>query len=232
MHNWKQIVRQHLTILKVCSVKLEEKLAEEFANHLEDSYEERLRAGLAEEAAFQCTLDELKLCRGPKLVLRILREDEMTSFTKKIGLPCLLTFALALVMGRVLFYLHIFHIAYIPRSVNFFLHGMFFSLPIAFMCLLPVCGALGAIISRHNGGSRLDHMTAAILPVVILNAPPILFDLAFERTGVNWMVYLRVILERWSFEWPVIWIIPLLLGVALAELVPQKSTVSREPAGA
>jgi hypothetical protein len=60
----KGVIRKNLRVLHFCSPEFAEKVAEELRSHLQDTYDEHLRAGLTETAALDCTLDQIKLCRG------------------------------------------------------------------------------------------------------------------------------------------------------------------------
>jgi len=217
MPDWKQIVRKNLCVLKACSPEFADKIAEELASHLEDSYEEHLRSGLPEEGALQRILNEIELCRWNWLALRLLKEERMTGFTRKVGLPGLLAFASAMAMEWVLAIAHMH-----PKTI-FLSNGLFLSLPITWMCLLPICGALGAIVSRRNGGSLLDRMIAAAFPAEIASA--VLFVVFIvgwvisqfvADSGWNWAFVLPA-LGLWQTGSALLPAIPLLLGGAAAD---------------
>jgi hypothetical protein len=216
MPDWNEVVRKHLSVLKLSSPQFTQRVTQELSSHLEDSYEEHLQAGLTEEAAMQCALSEIQSSRRNWLVLRLLKEDHMTGFTKKVGLPGLLTFAVAMVIAWTLDVLHI------PPKIIFLRDSMFLSLPIAWMCALPICGALGAFISRRNGGSRVDRAISASFPAAMFG---VVFAFILIVGGII-SVFVR---DYWQWRF-VVWgmmlwwagyvILPaisLLLGAAVAE---------------
>jgi len=47
---------------------------------------------------------------------------------------------------------------------------MFLALSPWWWSLLPICGALGALLSQRNGGSRLQRIAASIAPGAIIGA--------------------------------------------------------------
>ena len=218
MPDWKQIVRRNLRVLKVCSPEL----TEELAGHLEDNYEASLREGLPAEVAFHRTIGQIEGRCKSRLVLRFLKEDIMTGFTRKVGLPGLLTFASAMAIGWVLNFAHIQ-----PKTI-FLSDGLFLSLPIAWMCLLPVCGALGTVISRRNGGSHLDRMVAAAFPAIIFGLVLLLIcvvgwaiSLFVPNYGWNWRLVAWG-LGLWGFGYSILPAVALLLGSAAADQAKNK----------
>jgi hypothetical protein len=217
MHDWKHIVRKNLRALKTCSPEFAEKITEELASHLEDSYDEHLRAGVTEEIALQRTLSDIKLGRENWLALRLLKEDTMTGFSRKIGLPGLLTFAVAMAFAWAL------DLAHIQPKTVFLSNGLFLSLPITWFCLLPFCGALGAFVSRRSGGSRLDRMIASAFPAVLMGIVLLLIfaagwmvSLFVRDSGWNWAVAVPG-LAVWLVGYAILTAIPLLAGAAVAE---------------
>lgn len=217
MPDWEQMIRKNLRILHGCSPEFAEKVTEELASHLEDNYEEHLRAGLPEAAAMNRTLDEFELCRRKRLTLRLLKEDGMNGFTRKVGLPGLATFAAAMAMEFAL------DAAHIQPKIILLSNGLFLPLPIAWICLLPFCGALGAVLSRHNGGSRLDRMMAGAFPAEIMFAVFLLIWVwgwglsQFLADGSwNWAVAVPA-LGWWMAGYAILSAMALLLGVTAAD---------------
>jgi hypothetical protein len=184
MPDWKSIVREHLRVLNACSSGAES-ISDELACHLEDNYEACLRAGLTEELALERVLEELRRSRENSLTLQLLKENAMTGFARKLGLPGLFAFTLAMVIAWALDRAHIQ-----PKTIVLS-NGLFLSLPVVWFCVLPVCGALGAALSRRNGGSRFDGFVAATFPATILGAVLLLIFIAgwiislFTRIGAS-----------------------------------------------
>ena len=139
MPNWKQIVGKNLRVLGVCLPEF----TEELAAHLEDNYEALLCEGLPAEVAFQHTIGQIEGRCRVWLVMRFLQEELMTGFIRKVALPGLLTSAAA-----VCFYWAL-QLDHIPNNVIWLVGGQ---LPLWWWCLLPICGALGAVLSQRNRG--------------------------------------------------------------------------------
>jgi hypothetical protein len=214
MPNWKQIVPKKLRVLEICSAEF----TEELAAHLEDSYEALRCEGLPAEVAFQHTIGQIEGGCRVWLVMRFLQEELMTGFITKVALPGLLTSAAA---GLFYWTLALNHI----RDKVIWLVGG--QLPLWWWCLLPICGALGALLSRRNGGSRLQRIAASLLPSWVMGTFILLmFIVGFTLSGsVNhyWLVSNR--LESMGLVPPGFVIIPAaysLLGAGIAEVSTKK----------
>jgi len=213
MPDWKQIVRKNLLVLGICSPEL----AVELADHLEDSYEAFLREGLPAEVAFHRTVSQVEGRRKGWLALRLLQEDIMTGFTRKIALPGLLTFALAMVIARALDLAHVH-----PQSI-FLANGLFLPVPIAWLCLLPFCGAAGALISRRSGGSLPQRIAASLFPSAIMVAVLMLIlvagfaiSLFVADSGWNWALAVPAV-AGWMLSYAGASAMCLGLGAGVAE---------------
>jgi hypothetical protein len=214
MPDWKQIVRKNLRVLGVCSPDF----TEELAGHLEDTYEALLCEGLPAEVAFQHTIRQVEGSCRFWLVMRFLQEELMTGFIRKVALPGLLTCAAA----------WFFHwgvaLGHIRPEVIWLVGGQ---LPLWWWCLLPICGALGALLSQRNGGSRLQRMAASQLPSAILCTLVLLiFVVGFTMSGfVNHYQLVSVRLEALGMVPPGFGLIPAvfsLLGAGIAEVSSKK----------
>jgi hypothetical protein len=173
MPDWNEIVRKNLRVLRACSPEF----TEELAAHLEDSYEALLREGLPAEVAFQCTIRQIEGRRKDWLELRFLQEDIMTDFTRKIALPGLLTFAASVFV----MYAWMFALGHVQPKIFWLASTKFLALPLwawCLLCLLPICGALGAFLSQRNGGSRLQRIAAALFPSEIMGTVLLLVFIA------------------------------------------------------
>lgn len=219
MPDWRELVRKNLRGLHVGSAQFAEQIVEELAGDLEERYEEHLRAGRTESAARQRTLAELETSRRNWLALRLLKEHTMTGFTRKVGLPGLLTFAVAMAFAWTL------DVAHIQPKTIFLSNGLFLPLPIAWFCLLPLCGALGAFMSRRRGGSHLDRLMASAFPAAVIGIVFLLIFVAgwtvslFVRdSGWNWAVAVPA-LAAWLVSYAVLSAISLWLGAMIVEKV-------------
>jgi hypothetical protein len=214
MPDWKQIVSKNLRVFGVCSPEF----TEELAAHLEDSYETLLREGLPAEVAFQHTIGQIEGRSMVWLVIRLLQEEFMAGFIRKVALPGLLTSAAA---GLFYWTLAPDHI---PPKVIWLVGGQ---LPLWWWCLLPICGALGALLSKRNRGSRLQRIAASLLPSAILSIFVVLiFAVGFTMSGsVNHYWWGSARLESLGIVPPGFGLVPAafsLLGGGIAEVNTKK----------
>ena len=214
MPDWKQIIRKKLRMFRVCSPEF----TEELAAHLEDSYEALLGEGWAAEVAFQHTIGQIEGRGWVWLVLRFLQEEFMTGFIREVALPGLLTSAAA---GLFYWALAVDHIS---PQVMWLVGGQS---PLWWWCLLPIWGALGALLSHRNGGSRLQRIAASLLPSWVMGIFILLmFAVGFTLSGLGshyWLVSAR--LESLGLVPPGFVVIPAacsLLGAGIAEVSTKK----------
>jgi hypothetical protein len=218
MPNWTQIVRKKLRVLGVCSPEF----TEELAAHLEDRYEALRCEGLSAEVAFQHTIGQIEGRCRVWLVILFLQEELMSGFITKIALPGLLTSAATFVFYWALALDHIQ-----PRVTR--LLGS--QLPLWWWCLLPICGALGALLSQRKGRSRLQRMAEALLPSAILGISVLMiFVVGFTMSGfVNHYQLVSARLESLGTVPPGFVLMPAafsVLGVGIAEISTKKSRLA------
>jgi hypothetical protein len=222
MPDWKQIVRKNLRVLGMCSPEF----TEELAAHLEDNYEALLCEGLPTEVAFHHTMDQIEGRCRVWLVMRFLQEELMTGFIRKVALPGLLTSAAAC------FFYWTLALDHIRDKVIWLVGGQ---LPLWWWCLLPICGALGALLSQRNRGSWLQRIAASLLPSWVMGTLILLmFAVGFTLSGLvnhHWSVSDR--LESMGLVPPGFVLIPAafsLLGAAIAEVSTKKFRRAAGPA--
>jgi hypothetical protein len=218
MPDWKQIVRKNLRVVGVCLPEF----TEELAAHLEDSYEALLSEGLSAEVAFQRTVGQIEGRRRVRLVMRFLQEELMTGFICEVALPGLLTSAVA---GSFYWVLALDHI---PAKVAWLVGAQ---LPVWWWCLLPICGVLGALLSKRNGGSRLQRTAASLLPSAILcTLVLMIFVVGFTMSGlVNHYQLVSARLESLGIVPPGFGLVPAvfsLLGAGIAEVSTKTSRLA------
>jgi|SRR5208282_3697585 len=208
MPDWKQMVRENLRVLAVCSPEF----TEELAAHLEDNYEALLCEGLPAEVAFQHTIGQIEGRCRVWLVMRFLQEGLMTGFIRAVAVPGLLTSAAACFLYWALALDHI------PPEVTWFTGGQS---PLWWWCLLPIFGALGALLSHRHGGSRPQRIAASLVPSAIMCTFILLFFVVgFTLSGLAnhpWWVRLELL----GLVPPGFAIIPAffsLLGAGIAEV--------------
>ncbi len=212
MPDWKQIVRKNLRVLAACSPEF----TEELATHLEDSYEALLCEGLPAEVAFQRTVGQIEGRCKVWLVMRFLQEELMARFIREVAVPGLLT------SGAACFLYWVLALTHLRPEVTWLVGGQS---PLWWWCLLPIFGALGALLSRRNGGSRLQRIAASLVPSAILGIFILLiFVVGFALSGfVNHPWWVR--LELLGLVPPGFAVIPAvfsLLGAGIAEVCTKK----------
>jgi hypothetical protein len=207
MPDWKHIVRKKFRVLGVCSPEF----TEELAAHLEDSYEALLGEGLPAEVAFQHTIGQIEGRCRVWLVMRFLQEELMTGFIREVALPGLLTSAAAC------FFYWALKLDQIRHDVIWLLGGQ---LPLWWWCLLPICGVLGAILSRRNRGSRRQRIAASLLPSAILGTFVVLiFAVGFTVSGfMNHYQLVAARLESMALVPPGFALIPAAFSLLGAEI--------------
>lgn len=209
MPDRKQIVRKKFRVLRVCSPEL----TEELADHLEDMYEAFLQEGKLPEAAFRRTVAHINRRSQIRLTLWVLKEVLMRNFARKVGLPGLLTFALSMGIEIAL------EMAHAQPKTILLGNGLPFSLPpIAWLCLLPICGATGALLSHRSGGSRFQRIAAGLFPSAIMAAVLLIIFVAgfaislfVPNSGWNWALAVPA-LALWLMGQAILTAVPLLLG--------------------
>jgi hypothetical protein len=215
MPDWKQIVRQNLPVLAVCPPEF----TEELAAHLEDSYEASVCGGAPPEVAFQHTMGQIEGGCRIWLAMRFLQEEFMTGLIRKAALPGLLTSAAACFLYWAL------ALAHFPPKVMWLAGGLS---PLWWWCLLPIWGALGALLSRRNGGSRLQRMAESLFPSAIMCTLVLLIFVAGVTLSglVNHYQLVSARVESLGIVPPGFAVIPAafsLLGAGIAELSTKKT---------
>jgi len=226
MPDWKKLICEQVGVLRVCPAEFTEELVREWASHLEESFETFLSEGLSFGEAYQRGLQQIRQLAGARSQVRILQEVLMRGFTKQVALPGLVTFALAMAFGGALDF------AGIPPRTILFSNGLFLSLPTSLFCVLPLCGAAGAFISRRNGGGPLQRITASLfLPAIMgsLFTVGVIAGWITSRIvpsyGWNWSLVVRAF-ALWLTGYAILPAIPLVLG-SVAEV---KLSSMRKPA--
>jgi len=171
MHDWKAIVKAQLP-------SLTPEVIEELAAHLEDCESFLLAEGTLPAEAFERTRREL--IGSPDLAKRIeqARGDQMNHRSKVLWLPGLASFAASAVslaiLQRIALHTHAFLTAASnPRTDHWFAASNF--LPyFAWLLCQPLCGALGAGLSKRAGGGTLEFVGSGIFPSLIMFAMMVL----------------------------------------------------------
>lgn len=162
MPNWPELVRGRLSGLALDAAEKEEVHAE-LAAHLEESYEALLKEGVTEPAAVERTLSQVGNWEGLQRRIYYARNgrDTMTNRVTQLWLPGLLTFGLSMVSLELAQ-------EFGPRPIILDLDKgtpilMFY---ISWLLILPIVGAVGAYLSKRNGGSVRMVLASSIFPVL------------------------------------------------------------------
>jgi hypothetical protein len=176
-----------------------------------------LRDGMPSDEAFRRCLAQIENNRGIRVTCGILREVLMRGFTRKVALPGLLTFASAMAAAWVL------DAARIQPKTIFLANGLFLSVPIVWLCLLPLCGAAGAFLAQRNGGSHMQCWAPSLFPPAILGVVLVIIAVAGGLMSIfvadyrwNWVTVIPG-LALWLVGYAGLQAIPLLLGAVAAE---------------
>jgi len=182
MPDWRGIVRDRLTPLRVVE-KRQEDIVAELADHLEDSCEDLVRQGKSESEAAQFALSTVADWDEVRLGIQCAEQEEdiMNYRVKALWLPGACTIALSGVLLRLL--------QRMPAGppVTWVWHGAYLVLYWQWLLCLPLIGALGAYWSRRAGGKLLERALAASFPALTWMCFPGLllpFVLVF-----HWIVY-------------------------------------------
>ena len=163
MPDWRQLVQARLGRLDLDAASVDD-IEIELADHLEDTYEQCLRQGIAPAEAVDRALAEVPNWHALASCIVEARLEEVTMIErmKRLWLPGLF----ALIVSTVLLqYTTRFRaVGQIPwrdplLSIDFY---------VAWLLALPVVGGLGAWWSRRAGGSLSARVAAALFPVTAL----------------------------------------------------------------
>src|SRR5579871_3124634 len=169
-HDWRREVRKNLEACNLPTVMREEVICE-LAAHLEETYENALAVNGNETDAFQLALREVEDWHA--LVARIQRAQSkggpMNHRTKTLWMPALATITSASLAMMSLQFAEIRPQLVWTKPVAFFLYW-------PWLGMLPLCGALGAWLSRRAGGSLRARVIAALMPVLWMLALGILVE--------------------------------------------------------
>jgi hypothetical protein len=178
VRDWSAMVSEKLTKLGLPPAQHQETVRE-LAAHLEDQYEEGRAQGLTESAACELALKEVADWRRlSREIHRARRQEEsMKNRTMKLWLPGLATGFAAMSTLSILSY------AGLEPRIILLGAGESLQLPIPWLLMLPVFGALGAYLSRRADGKRMTRIAAALFPAIVLLA--MLFFGAFVSVFVD-----------------------------------------------
>lgn len=162
MPDWQALVRQRLAGLAFEDAEKDEVHAE-LAGHLEETYEALFKEGVDEPTAVRRALSEFSNWQDLQQRIYSARKgkDSMTNRVTQLWLPGLLSFGLSMVLLELAQ-------KFGPRPIILDLDKgtpilMFY---ISWLLILPLAGAMGAFLSRRNGGSVRMVLVSSIFPVL------------------------------------------------------------------
>jgi hypothetical protein len=162
---WESFARERLGSLDLTITESEEIVAE-LAAHLEDLYAQYREQGVPETCAVASALKEVSDWRelGRKIRRARRKENEMNQRTKAVWIPGLISLTVA---SGVLALLQVWGVRpYIVWTRS----GLALLFYIPWLIAQPAFGAIGAYISRRNGGTSSERLTAGLLPAAAMLA--------------------------------------------------------------
>jgi len=163
--DWRSVVRERLELRAFDSVEVEE-ITGELAAHFEDLQEQYREEGLSESQAVASALDEVSDWRKLSRKIRRARqkENQMNQRTKAVWIPGLISLTAA---SGILALLQVWgvrpHVVWMRSGPGLILY-------VPWLAAQPIFGAVGAYISRRNGGDWRERLTASLLPAAAMVA--------------------------------------------------------------
>jgi hypothetical protein len=204
MPDWKKLVRERMTG--------DEDVTAELAAHLQEVYETALTLGSNQEDALQRTLQEVEDWEvlATKIARAKSKEEFMNARTKSLWLPAL---ASLFTSSLLLFFLT--EISLQPRLLVRLSSGLAQRLYVVWIIGQIAFGALGALLSRRAGGSRLARTIAGTFPaIVMLTVCTIVIPASALMQGNEFIFRNPGRLWWGTFLWAVVPAATLLLGAA------------------
>jgi hypothetical protein len=162
MPDWRQRVREHLEECELPPAECEQ-VVRELAAHLEEIQEEARSRGMSEAGAVQLALREVEDWRV--LAADIWRakteEDGMNNRTKSLWLPGMVNLIVAAGLLMILQKLRLQ-----PRVV--WIGDMAMVLYLPWLIMLPIFGALGALLAKRAQACSLDRLLAGLAPALAI----------------------------------------------------------------
>ncbi len=227
MPDWNALVREQLAGLSLEQDERGEVIAE-LAAHLEESFEELRRQGLAEEAAVSRTLLQVKDWQDLRRKIQTARKKEniMSNRVRQVWLPGFATLFLSTIL------LALTEI-YGPKPwIMSWGHPPVALIYIPWLFCLPFVGAVGAYLSYRAGGSSRAIFLSTIfsaLPflasIVVVLPVSLIFD-HFIAHNIAPMVLVMALLG-----WVLIPVAALLAGGLPAQLLLMRGLGSRRVVG-
>jgi hypothetical protein len=177
--DWNAIVRERLQGLAVSPAQRDEIIAE-LAGHLEDLCQQQQAEGENESAVVRRTLEQVtdwhRLARQIQCAKR--KEETMNYRTKTLWLPGLISLTAAMVWLMIVEFInsepHVLGMRQIAFDFAPWPHLLpgaydaFLLICVPWLLFLPLCGGVGAYLSRRAGGERRTSIAAGLFPSIVL----------------------------------------------------------------
>jgi hypothetical protein len=165
MPDWDGLLREKLVGLSLAAGERREVIAE-LAGHLEETFEELRRQGLAEEAAVERALSQVRDWRSlrRKIQRARMKEDVMTDRVKQVWLPGFLTLFLSMMLLMAIQFFG-------PKPLFVSTSGWRMTAPVAviyvpWLLSLLLIGAMGAYLAGRAGASPRAMLLSVLFPVL------------------------------------------------------------------
>lgn len=189
MPDWRNTVDAHLAATNLNPREREEVIAE-LAGHLEEVYAELCARGVSDAEAIQGTLAEVANWRALRRRIERAKQQErrMNHRTKSVWLPGLVTLIVASC------FLALLQVWGVRPHIVWTRSGLALMFYVPWLIAQPAFGAIGAYISRQNGGDWSERLTASLLPAACMVAAFCVVSCAAvalgEITGVHEITFI------------------------------------------
>jgi hypothetical protein len=164
MPDWEKIVSEQLADLRLEDTDRKDVVAE-LAAHLEETYDALRRRGFPEHSAVEHALAHAGNWKDLQQKIFSARKDNnMTPRAAQLWLPSLVTLVISF---AIMILLSFFGLNPGPLSEQGWRHGMYvFSDYTVWLIVLPLVGALGALMSGRAGGTSRSIFVSGVFPAL------------------------------------------------------------------
>lgn len=159
MPDWRAVINQHFSGSALAPCERQE-IAAELASHMEEVYEMHCANGLPEPEAARCAQTEVPNWRVLARRIESARRQEgaVNHRTMSVWIPGLVSLTLA--SG----FLSVLQVWGVRPHIVWTRSGLALLFYVPWLVAQPVFGAVAACISRRNGGTWRERLTASLIP--------------------------------------------------------------------